>query len=60
MTDKKTSKKRGRGDAGDTFSNDDLSDKIGSNLRKFYDDILDEPIPDDFLSLLTQADKASK
>jgi hypothetical protein len=60
MTDKKTSKTRGRSDAGDTFSKDELSDKIGSNLRQFYDDVLNEPVPDDFLSLLTQADTTSK
>lgn len=34
-----------------------LSDKIGSNLKKLYDDVLDEDIPDDFLALLAKADE---
>ncbi len=30
--------------------------RIGSQLRRLYDDVASEPIPDDFLSLLEQAD----
>ena len=34
--------------------------RIGEQLRKIYDDVTSEPVPDDFLNLLEQADKASK
>lgn len=49
-----------RGDADDDFDTEALPDKIGKNLRQIYDDVLNEPIPDDFLSLLAQADEAQK
>lgn len=39
------------------FSDDPLIDKIGSDLKRIYDDVVNEPIPDDFLSLLAKADK---
>ncbi len=42
------------------FAKDALTDKIGSSLKKFYNDVLNEPVPDDFLSLLDQADKRVK
>lgn len=29
---------------------------IGDGLRRMFDDVLNEPVPDDFLSLLQQAD----
>jgi len=38
------------------FSDDPLKDKIGSSLRQMYDDVVNEPIPSDFLSLLAKAD----
>ncbi len=60
MTDKRATHKRRRTDAGDTFSKEDLPDKIGKNLRQLYDDVLNEPVPDDFLSLLSQADAKSE
>lgn len=41
------------------FSDDPLKDKIGSSLRRMYDDVVNEPIPNDFLSLLEKADKTS-
>lgn len=47
-----------RSDAGDQFNKEALPEKIGKNLRQIYDDVLNEPVPDDFLSLLTQADTA--
>lgn len=38
------------------FTKDPLSDKIGSSLRRMYDDVVNEDIPDDFLSILKKAD----
>jgi len=49
-----------RNDIGDIFTKQDLPEKIGKNLRQIYDDVLNEPVPDDFLSLLMQADEKSK
>lgn len=43
--------------SGDEFAKDPLKDKIGTNLRQFYNSVIDEPVPDDFLSLLEEADK---
>lgn len=34
--------------------------RIGDQLRKIYDDVTSEPVPDEFLNLLEQADNASK
>ena len=34
--------------------------RIGDQLRRLYDDVTSEPVPDEFLSLLEQADKFSK
>lgn len=41
------------------FADDPLKDKIGSSLRQMYDDVVNEPIPSDFLSLLAKADATS-
>lgn len=60
MTKKNTPKTSNRNDAGDNFTDEDLPEKIGKNLRQIYDDVLNEPVPDDFLSLLSQADSKSK
>lgn len=60
MTKKSSSKPKKRNDTGDIFTDEDLPQKIGKNLRQMYDDVLNEPIPDDFLDLLTQADSTSK
>ena len=60
MTTKNVSRMPKRGDAGDNFTDEDLPEKIGKNLRQIYDDVLNEPVPDDFLSLLSQAEKKSK
>lgn len=38
------------------FTKDPLSDKIGNSLRELYDDVVNEPIPDDFLKLLEKAE----
>lgn len=32
-------------------------DKIGDQLRKLYDDVASEPVPDEFLRLLEDADE---
>ena len=34
--------------------------RIGDQLRRLYDDVTSEPVPDEFLNLLEQADKSSK
>ncbi len=34
--------------------------RIGDQLRRLYDDVTSEPVPDEFLSLLEQADNSSK
>lgn len=60
MKNQNASKLPKRSDAGDTFTDEDLPEKIGKNLRQIYDDVLNEPVPDDFLSLLSQADNKSK
>lgn len=49
-------KKSGRRDAGD-FDGKPLPDKIGNTLRRLYDDVLSEDVPDDFLNLLKKADE---
>jgi len=49
-----------RDDSGDDFSKDPLPEKIGKNLRQIYDDVLNEPVPDDFLNLLAQVDAKQK
>lgn len=47
----------GHTDMGDKFNKEALPEKIGMNLRQIYDDVLAEPVPDDFLNLLAKADK---
>lgn len=34
--------------------------KIGDKLRAMYDDVANEPVPDEFLKLLEDADEASE
>ncbi|WP_147372766.1 NepR family anti-sigma factor [Henriciella mobilis] len=34
--------------------------RIGDQLRRLYDDVTSEPVPDEFLNLLEQADKSSE
>lgn len=33
------------------------SSKIGRQLKRLYDDVINEDVPDDFLKLLEEADK---
>ena len=33
---------------------------IGRELRRMYDDVAQEPVPDDFMDLLKQIDEASE
>lgn len=42
--------------SGNSFASQPLRDKIGTNLKKIYDDVVQEEIPEEFLSLLQQAD----
>jgi hypothetical protein len=35
-------------------------DAIGRRLRQMYEEVVSEPVPDDFLSFLQQADKAKE
>lgn len=46
--------------APDRFSADPLSDKIGNMLRRSYQDVVEEGIPDDFLDILRKADSSGK
>lgn len=46
--------------SGEGFSKKPLKDKIGENLRQIYDDVVNEDIPDDFLTLLQKADNKSE
>jgi len=39
------------------FAKNPLKDKIGSSLKRLYDDVVNEPVPDEFLSLLAKADE---
>lgn len=34
--------------------------RIGNQLRRLYEDVATEPIPDDFMKLLEEADKNKK
>ena len=42
------------------FAKDPLSGKIGNSLKRMYEDVLNEDVPDDFLSLLIKADERKK
>ena len=37
-----------------------LPDKIGSSLRKLYEEVLSEDVPEDFLNLLKKADESGR
>lgn len=39
------------------FQDQSLTEKIGSSLKDMYEDVVKEPIPDDFLKLLADADE---
>jgi len=56
MTKNPNSKNSDNIKVSDDFEKEALPDKIGNSLKKIYDDVLNEPVPDDFLSLLAQAD----
>ncbi len=57
MTTPKTAKSKPALHKKDRFDDNDLPEKIGKNLRQMYNDVLSEPVPDDFLSLLQMADE---
>ncbi|WP_272906834.1 NepR family anti-sigma factor [Hyphobacterium sp. SN044] len=35
-------------------------DAIGRRLREFYDEVVNEPVPDDFMDLLSKLDRAEE
>lgn len=35
------------------------NDRLGQHLRQIYMDVANEPVPDDFLKLLEEADKSA-
>jgi hypothetical protein len=45
------------GVVGRTKQADQATAQIGDRLRKIYNDVVDEPIPDDFKALLDQLDE---
>ena len=57
MTDKASPKDEMLVKSGDNFAKRSLKDKIGSDLKRLYDDVVNEDIPDDFLALLEKADQ---
>jgi len=56
---RRSSKASPNGDPETDFTRAPLKDKIGLSLKRMYDDVVNEPIPDDFLSLLAQADETA-
>lgn len=50
-------RRRRSGVIGRVTQADQATTQIGDRLRKIYDDVMDEPIPDDFKSLLDQLDE---
>lgn len=42
-----------------TSSKPDVIDLIGQQLRKYYDQVADQPVPDRFLDLLNRLDEAT-
>ncbi len=44
-------------DAEDRDDGERRRDQIGDQLRKLYNDVAEEPVPDEFLKLLQDADK---
>lgn len=56
MSQDKDQKSEGKKPSITEFSDDPLKDKIGSSLRQMYDEVVNEPIPSDFLNLLAKAD----
>ena len=50
-------------DGGGDMSKKDVENRqkvLGDRLRRLFDDVVDEPVPDDFLKLLEEADSASQ
>lgn len=50
-------RRRRSGLLGGTTQADQATAQIGDRLRKIYNDVLEEPIPDDFQALLDQLDE---
>ena len=59
-------KKQGKGKAFEkkvrpmkSSSKPDVTDLIGQQLRKYYDEVADQPVPDRFMQLLDKLDEAT-
>lgn len=59
MSQEKGQKSLGKKASITEFADDPLKDKIGSSLRQMYDEVVNEPIPSDFLNLLAKADTST-
>lgn len=56
---KKAEPSRPRSDGKMTpHSNQGVNDAIGRRLREFYDEVVNEPVPDDFMDLLSKLDRS--
>ncbi len=53
-------RRRRSGVMGRVTQADQATAQIGDRLRKIYDDVIDEPIPDDFKALLDQLEDKEK
>ena len=58
---RKPTKRAGKmSDISQTFLDRDVQAKIGDQLRALHDDIVKQGVPDRFVELLSQLDKATK
>lgn len=57
MTKKTDLPNEGFSSSGSAFAKEPLKDKIGNDLKRLYDDVVNEEIPDDFLALLAKVDQ---
>lgn len=63
MTAKRTAQGRSRGPGGRRAASGEAETRqraIGERLKKLFDPVVDEPVPEEFLKLLEQADETSK
>ncbi len=59
MNEKTGKQTKTQGDDRIDYTAKPLMSKIGENLKQMYDEVLSEPIPDEFLKLLEQANTKS-
>ncbi|MEN0652192.1 MULTISPECIES: NepR family anti-sigma factor [Hyphobacterium] len=57
MTKKAEPARAHRDTASGGASNRTSQDAIGRRLREFYDEVVNEPVPDDFMDLLSRLDE---